>query len=448
MEYNTDDIEEIEIDLSKKYEPLFKLLGAEDGTDLAEVDTVIVTGGRYSQKSFGVGTFSCVAAKDFVHRVLYTRYTLSSAADSIIPEFVEKIEMLNAHDQFEVTKDRIIGINEAEGCKIVFKGIKTSSGNQTAALKSLKGFSMFVLEEAEEMPDFDSWDKIRKSIRALDVRNINILILNPTVKTHWIYEEFYESCGVPEGFNGIVGNVMYIHTSYLDMKREFIPDSIYNDFEDKRNAWLEYDRTPASQREKLPARLVKKALYYKNVVAGGWLNNAEGVVFEDWEIGDFNEDLPFTFGQDYGFAADPSTLVKCAVDKKRKRIYVKECFGKQGMSTDQLYTMNLRFAGSKGLIVADRQEKRLIAEIKAKGVNIKECVKGAGSVTAGIKAIQGYTIIVDPGSTSIIKELNNYVWHDKKAGVPVDKFNHFIDAIRYAVWGMIKEIKEDDDEDR
>lgn len=418
--------------LSHKYEPLFEWLSCLENNPLHKVDTVVCTGGRYSQKSFAVGTFSCVASKDFNHRVLYTRYTLTAAQDSIIPEFNEKIDILNAHQSFEVTKDRIIGTQNDS--KIVFKGIKTSSGNQTANLKSLKGFSMFVLEEAEEMPSFDNWDKIRKSIRALDVRNLNILILNPATKTSWIYEEFFEGMGVNEVFNGIVNNVLYIHTTYLDMDRQFIPDSIFNDFDDKRKA---YEKV-LNDKSITDNKIIKKANYYKHVILGGWLDNAEGVVFDNWSIGDFNNDLPFGFGQDFGFSIDPTTLVKCAVDKKHKKIYVKECYGKSGLSTNDIYTLNMRHAGFDGLIVADSAEPRLISEIKSNGLNIKACIKGAGSVTAGIKALQDYEIIIDPESTEIIKEFNNYVWHDKKSGVPVDAFNHRIDPIRYYCYPIIK----------
>lgn len=426
-----------ELRLSEKYEPMFQWLEAEYGDELYKVDTLIETGGRYSQKSFATGTFSCVATKDFNHRVLYTRYTLTSAQDSIIPEFNEKIDILGAEDAFEVTKDRIIGKHNKS--KIVFKGIKTSSGNQTANLKSLKDFSIFVLEEAEEMPDFESWDKIVKSIRALDVRNLNILILNPAVKTHWIYTEFYEDRGVQEGFNGIKDNVLYIHTDYTDIDREFIPDSIFDDFEKKRIDFELWSSTPKEDRDKLPKKVIKNALYYKHVVKGGWLDNAEGVVLENWSIGEYNESIPFGFGQDFGFSIDPTTLVKCAVDKKHKKIYVKECFGKPGMSTNDIYLANLFHAGNNGEIIADSAEPRLISEQSALGLNIKPCIKGAGSVTAGIKALQDYEIIVDPSSTEIVKELNNYVWHDKKSGVPVDAFNHRIDPIRYYCYPLIKE---------
>ena len=81
------------------------------------------------------------------HVILFTRYTLVSAAISIIPEFIEKIELMQMEDQFVVTKDEIINI--LTGSKIIFKGIKTSSGTQTANLKSLQGVTTWVLDEAE-----------------------------------------------------------------------------------------------------------------------------------------------------------------------------------------------------------------------------------------------------------------------------------------------------------
>lgn len=420
--------------LSLKYEPLFEWLSCLKDNELYNVDTVIITGGRNSQKSFAVGAWSCIAAKDFNHRILYTRYTLTSAQDSIIPEFNEKLDILNSNQFFEVTKDRILGI--VNNSKVVFKGIKTSSGNQTASLKSLKNFSVFVLEEAEEMPNFDDWDKIKKSIRAKDVRNLSILILNPTTKTHWIYDEFFESNGVPEGFNGVVGNTLYIHSTYLDMERDLIADNIWNDFEDKRLCYELYLKTPHSERSKIDAKTLKKALYYKHVVLGGWLDKAEGVIYTDWQIGEFTEDSPSVYGQDFGFSIDPTTLVQTSIDRKNKVIYLKELLYKPKMSTTDIYLANIRYAG-QSLIYADSAEGRLIDEVKEKGCNIEPTVKGPGSVLAGIAILQDYTLIVDPNSINLISELNNYVWHDKKSKIPVDKFNHLLDAVRYAIYPQL-----------
>ena len=85
------------------------------------------------------------------------------------------------------------------------------------------------------------------------------------------------------------------------------------------------------------------------------------------------------------------------------------------------------------LIIADSAEPRLIAELKAKGLNIKEATKGQGSVTHGITLLQDYDLIIDPNSIDLHKELNNYSWLEKKSKTPIDDFNHAIDALRYAV---------------
>lgn len=425
-----------QIVLSEKYEPLFKWLSAEKGSELANVDTVVITGGRYSQKSFATGLFSCVAAKDYNHRILYTRYTLTAAKDSIIPEFDEKIDLLNCRHAFNTQTDRIQGPKKS---KIVFKGIKTSSGNQTANLKSLKDFSIFILEEAEEMPTFQGWDKIKKSIRALDVRNLSILILNPVTKENWIYEEFYQDRGVVEGFNGIVGNVLYIHSSYLDLEPEYIDPATWRDFEEKRKAYEHYELLTEAKKKECNPIIVKQASYYKHVVKGGWLGKSEGVVFEHWSIGEFVEVGVPIYGQDYGFSVDPTTLVKVCIDRSAKKIYLKELLYEPKLETSQVIAKNKQLAG-KSLIIGDSAEPRLIAEIKKGGVNIREAFKPPGSVTAGIAMMLDYELIIDPDSPNLRKELNNYVWHDKKSKTPIDAWNHLIDAVRYVVFTTLSKV--------
>ena len=174
----------------------------------------IVTGGRGSSKSYSVTTFLLLLTKESGHVVLFTRYTLVSAAISIIPEFIEKIELMQMEDQFVVTKDEIINI--VTGSKIIFKGIKTSSGTQTANLKSLQGVTTWVLDEAEELTDEDTFDKIDLSIRHKTKQNRVILILNPTTKEHFIYDKFFESKGIQQGATLIKDDTTYIHTTYLD----------------------------------------------------------------------------------------------------------------------------------------------------------------------------------------------------------------------------------------
>lgn len=165
---------------------------------------------------------------------------------------------------------------------------------------------------------------------------------------------------------------------------------------------------------------------------GGWLAKAEGVIFTNWKIGQFKKIGVSVFGQDYGFAADASTLVETNIDTRNKIIYLKECFYLNGLTTSEIAMLNLKHAKSD-LIVGDSAEPRLLSEIKSKGCNVVKAIKGQGSITYGISLLQDYDLVVDESSINLIKELNNYSWLEKKSKTPQDNWNHLIDAIRYAV---------------
>ena len=241
-----------DIQISYKFEPLFELL---DDNCNAGVDTIILTGGRGSSKSFNVSILSLVGVVDYAWKILYSRFTNVSIKDSIKEEVSSKIEILNYEDKL-IDNEYRIESKSGDGF-ISFKGIKTGSKGQTANLKSLSGFNCFIVDEAEEIPSLETFKKVFYSIRSVDRRNISILILNPTTKEHWIYQEFFEKKEIEDGFCGIVDNVMYIHSSYLDVNPNFIPENIKRDYER-----LKIDNIDE----------------YTNVVLGGWKTDIEGVL--------------------------------------------------------------------------------------------------------------------------------------------------------------------------
>ena len=386
------------IEVKKKYLPI---VGADSRY-------YIVSGGRGSGKSFSVNALLVMLTYEAGHTILFTRYTLTSAYISIIPEFIDKLEQFGSIHDFHITKDEIL--NKKTGSKIIFRGIKTSSGDQTANLKSLQGITTWVVDEAEELTDENKFDTIDLSVRQQGNQNRVILILNPTTKEHFIYTRFFEDRGVQEGSNITKDNTTYIHTTYMD---------------NIENLSKSYIDQIAQMRERRPEK-------YKQQMLGSWLNKAEGVIFDNWTIGEFKRSSVSVWGQDYGFAADPSTLVECNIDTSTKTIYLKECFYLQRLTTSQIAELNLKHSKG-GLIIGDSAELRLLSEIKAKGCNVKRSIKGHGSVIYGISLLQDYDLVVTPDSTNLIKELNNYCWLEKKSNTPVDKWNHIIDAIRYAV---------------
>lgn len=207
----------------------------------------IIVGGRGSGKSFSVNTFLCLLlAIEGNQKILFLRKTLTSAYLSIIPEFQEKIQLLKLEHVFEITKTEII--NKRNGNVIYFRGIQTGSKDNTANLKSLQGINTLVIDEAEELTEEDIFDRIDLSVRQKGVQNRVIVIMNPAKKQHFVYKRFFAPDNIPDGFNGVVGNVNYIHTTYEDNLENL-------------------DQGFIDQIERLKATNTKK---FKHVVLGYW----------------------------------------------------------------------------------------------------------------------------------------------------------------------------------
>lgn len=409
---------------SEKYAPLFELL---DGQH-PKVEIVLISGGRDSGKTFAAGCFIGVAAGIYNHRVLYTRYTMSSTNNSITRALDNRLELMDLSDEFNFANSDYM--HKTSKGLISVTGQKTSSGDQTAKLKSLEDYSIFVTEEGEELMVYDEWEKIKRSIRANDVRCLSIIIFNPPTKDHMLYNEFYQ--GVPDGFNGVIGNIMYIHTTYQDNGKKNMAIHNWNEYERLRLVYEFWLANPTTTDKKI----IKEAKNYKNTILGAFRDIAEGVIF-DYEIGEFNPDrLPTTFGMDFGFT-DPITLVEVAIDNKRMKAYLKLHLHKSGILAEDAFEIIKDIVGLK-LILADAQKQDDIFRLQNLGLNIEKCFKGGGingsSILPGIKAMKKYELIIDPGSLEMIDEFNNYCWDKRKVETPIDKKNHTIDPARYVIY--------------
>ena len=386
------------ISLNPKYKPLF----------LDESRYFIVTGGRGSSKSFSISTMILLLSYEAGHNILFTRYTMTSASTSIIPEMTEKIELLGLESDFTVNRTEIV--NNRTGNVIYFRGLKTGSGNQTAALKSLNGITTWILDEAEEMPDEKLFDKIDLSVRSKDAQNRVIMVLNPATKAHWIYNRFFASRGLIGGENTTLEDTTYIHTTYLDNIKH-LDDTFVANIE--------------RMKEERPEE-------YRAQILGGWRAVAEGVIFKNWELGEFNPNGDHVgIGLDFGFSTDATAGTLISIHTKRKEIYLKEIVYRTGMTTSDIAKELMRYP--KHLTIGDSAEPRLLHELKTNyNLNVKPSIKGQGSISLGIALLQEYKLIVSQGSSNLITELNNYVWKEGK-DVPADDFNHLLDGIRYFV---------------
>lgn len=401
----------------------------------------LLTGGRASLKSSTVHDFVARLTYEKGHGILFTRFTMKSAEKSIIPEFSIVLNRLGITQDFKVTKNVVTNLHT--GSFIYFSGIKTNQGDQTANLKSIAGITTLVVEEGEDFNDESKFDTIDDSIRTSEKQNRIIWIQNPTTKEHFVYTRWIAPANKQinvNGYNVTVSNmpdVEHIHSSYL-IAEQYLSEG----WMQKANRYKEQ----AEQEDKLyrqtkgdQGKKKEESHYYYNYI-GGWLERAEGVIFDNWQEGEFDDSLPYCYGLDYGYSPDPTAMPKIAVDDKRKLIYAKEIIYQTELD-DIPARLEIEEISKRDLIVADLNELRTTAAIRKKGYNIQNAAKGAGSIAQDIRDIKQYTIIVDPDSPNLKKELNNYVWNDKKASIPIDDYNHLMDAMRYAFRRLVRKSK-------
>lgn len=173
----------------------------------------------------------------------------------------------------------------------------------------------------------------------------------------------------------------------------------------------------------------------------GELGIAEGLVFDNFEVADFDKNRFSRYynGIDWGFSNDPFAFVRCAVENDI--LYIcEEIYQKKLLNKDSA-PMVKALIGNE-YVYCDSAEPKSIAEFRSLGVNALECKKGAGSVESGIKHIQSYKkVVIHTDCVNTASEFRNYEWKRDKNGdylpMPVDAFNHAIDGIRYALNDLI-----------
>lgn len=252
------------VKLNPKFKPLY----------LSDKRYFIVTGGRGSGKSFTVYDYLVRLTYEKGHGILFTRYTMTSAQKTIIPLFTQTIASLGVSEDFYITQEKVI--NKRTGSFLYFSGIKTSSGDQTANLKSLPNIDTWVIEEGEDYNDEASFIDIDDSIRTIETQNRIIWIQNPSYAPEsTIYKKFfegYEKTGTIEAL-GITWeyettthpNVEHIHTTYHD-NRQYLNT-------DKLEMW--------------DAVANKDPEFYRHKYIGGWIKDKEGAIFQRTELNYF-----------------------------------------------------------------------------------------------------------------------------------------------------------------
>ena len=200
----------------------------------------------------------------------------------------------------------------------------------------------------------------------------------------------------------------------------------------------------------LPAQIIaviesnKSAKNWWRVYGLGEMGQIEGQIF-DFKVVDKLPDLSGfyeSYGMDFGFTNDPTTLIHAYTNTGRREVYADALLWQTGMTNpeiaDALKGFGITNSGPK--VYADCAEPKSIEEIKRYGLNVVGCDKKA-SVAEQVQHLQAYTIYVTRRSTELLVEGQKYLFKQRADGTftnePIDFFNHGIDALRYAVYSPV-----------
>lgn len=365
-------------------------------------------GGRGSGKShyFAESVIRrCLQARTDVVCVREVQKSLNQSVKKLLDL---KIAEMGLESQFDSQSTKI---NAPHGGTIIFQGMQDHTAD---SIKSLEGYDIAWVEEAQSL-----------SQRSLD-------LLRPTIRKEgsqlWFsWNPNFETDPVDALLRGEKPppDAIVVQANYRD--NPWLPDVL--------KAEIEYDRTRDPEK-------------FAHVWLGEYQRNSEARVFRNWTVEEFESpnNATYRLGADWGFAVDPSVLVRCWIDGKR--LYVDHEAWMVGCEIDQLGDLFRRVPDAeKWFITADSARPETISYMQKHGFpRISAAIKGPKSVEEGVEFLKSFDIVVHPRCQHVIDELTMYSFEtDPLTGVVLpklaDKHNHTIDALRYACEGARRALK-------
>lgn len=367
----------------------------------------IYYGGRGSGKTHFVISKLLIKGLKEKRMILLMRKTATSLKYSVWKELNEAVDRFGLRKYFDFHVS-----DYSATCKITGTVFKCLGLDEAEKIKGFSNVSDCLLEEATEFNETD-FDLIDGTIRSIDYKLPlqAYLLFNPIAKTNWVYKRWGFDTGI------VPHNTFILKTTYLD------------------NPYLSQDYIARMENMRLtnPTRWEVEAL--------GKFVSLDKLIFHNWIVEQFDNAAikgELLVGLDFGFINDISALTASLLDEENKKLYIFKEWGDTGKTNEELAAIISSLGFSKSVIVADSAEQKSIEEIKRKGISrIKPCSKGKDSIIHGIQKLQNYQIIIHPDCVGVITEFENYSWEKNKDGEyvnkPIDKFNHYIDSLRYSL---------------
>lgn len=377
----------------------------------------VVKGSRASKKSKTTALwyiYNLMKYKDA--NLLVIRKTGRTLKDSCYTELKWAAKRLHVEHLWDFTLSPLQATYIPTGQKIYFRGVDDPL-KVTSITVDVGCLCWMWIEEAYEVMKEDDFNVLDESIRGEVPEGLFkqiTLTFNPWNEHHWIKKRFFDAAPDPD--------ILAITTNYLC------------------NEWLDAAdiRVFESMKKNNPRRYAVAGL-------GGW-GIVDGLVYENWKEQEFTlEDIKeckTAVGLDFGYTNDPTAFFVGFIDIANKKLYVWDEIYQKGMSNKKIFDEISAAGYAKERITADSAEPKSIDELKGYGLRIKGAEKGKDSIKNGIQWIQDLEIIIHPRCVNFLTEISNYTWDKDKFGtklnVPIDDFNHLMDAMRYALEQFIK----------
>lgn len=383
----------------------------------------VVKGSRASKKSKTTALWYIYNLMKYSEaNLLVVRKTFRTLKDSCFTDLKWAVHRWGVDHLWNFTLSPLEATYIPTGQKIYFRGLDDPLKVTSIAVD--KGCLCWMwLEEAYEIMSESDFDMLDESIRGSTPEGLFkqiTITLNPWNEHHWIKKRFFDSCDP---------DILALTTNYLC------------------NEWLDKSDLAVFERMK-----VNNPRRYQVAGLGNW-GIVEGLIYENWKEeaytlitrkeaqedrkGVIRDNLKTVCGLDFGYTNDPTAFVIGVLDKDNSKLYIYDEFYEKGLSNKAIAERIKELGYRKERITADSAEPKSIDELKAYGLNVKGAVKGKDSIVHGIQWIQDLEIIIHPRCVNFLTEISNYTWDTdrfgKKLNVPIDDFNHLMDALRYAV---------------
>ena len=376
----------------------------------------VLYGGRGSAKSWSTARFLISQSVSKKLRILCTREIQNSIKDSVYRLLVDQIREMGLNQYFTIKNDSIISNC---GSEFLFKGLQKNIDE----IKSTEGIDICWVEEAERV-SANSWDKLVPTVRKDG--SFFIIVFNPEDEKSATLTRFVQKDGVP------VNNpeIARAFVNYVD--NPFFPKVLTKEMEwDKKNDPDKYQHVWMGKPKKYG-----NAVIFKNKI-----------VVQEFEAKD---GVQFFYGSDFGYAADPTVLLRCYIESNK--LWIDYSAYGHGVEIDDLHQFFETVPDSHmWKIKADSSRPETISHLsrptkdgKYEGFLIEGAKKGKGSVEDGLMFLKSFeAIVIHPRNKGVIEDFNNYRWKKDKITeeilpIPVDKSNHAPDGIRYALEDWVK----------